>query len=140
MRQAFLIIPLVIGAFFLGKTLSNPSVCASCGIQVISSVNASEFKQRLSHKEVILLDIRTSEEFNQGHLASSINQDFYQTEKFKSYLQSLDKTKAYAIYCRTGNRSGDALKMMEDMGFSHVVNLDGGIQSWQNAGYSVVKK
>lgn len=97
------------------------------------------FAQKMQEKEVFLLDVRTVEEFADGHLEGAQQYDYYETESFKSMLNGLDKSKTYLIYCRSGSRSGNALEMMKGMGFSTVYNLDGGILAWRAAGLPVIR-
>lgn len=72
--------------------------------------------------ELVVLDVRTPSEFNVGHVKRSINLDFKSSE-FKKEVSKLDKNKEYKLYCRSGNRSGKALKIMQEMGFKHLENL-----------------
>lgn len=85
-----------------------------------------------------ILDVRTPDEFNEGHIEGALNLDFY-AASFKDDLDKLDKTKTYFVYCRSGNRSGQAMKMMETMGFKEVYNLSGGMVDWIAAGLPAVK-
>ena len=103
----------------------------------IKSVNANEFNDLLSSgNNLVVVDFRTPEEFSEGSIASAINIDF-NSFSFKSKLEKLEKEKEYLIYCRNGNRSGQALEIMKNMGFKNVTNLSGGILSWTNSGYSL---
>ena len=105
---------------------------------VASTVSAPEFKKVVDQKEGILLDVRTPEEFAEGHLPEAINID-YNAPGFKEELNKLDKTKTYEVYCRSGKRSGNATNLMVSEGFNKVINLDGGILAWQENGYEVQK-
>ena len=93
---------------------------------IFKNISAEEMKKIISEREVIILDIRTLEEFRQGHIEEAINIDFY-SKNFENDLDKLDKTKTYIIYCRSGNRSGTALKTMEKLKFVEVYNVIGGI-------------
>lgn len=83
-----------------------------------------------------LLDVRTPEEFDAGHLAGATNVDFYAAE-FTAQLDALDKEQPYFVYCRSGNRSAQTIEIMRDLGFSEVYELEGGILSWLGAGLPV---
>lgn len=85
-----------------------------------------------------LLDVRTPEEYEQGHLKDSTLMDFYAPD-FADKLGKLDKAAKYLVYCRSGNRSGKTLGMMEKLGFMKIQHIDGGIAAWTAAGYPVVK-
>ena len=67
----------------------------------------------------------------------SINIDFYAAD-FREQLDGLDKDTHYLVYCNSGNRSGQALPIFEDLGFAEVDNLSTGIAGWYNEGYEVV--
>ena len=86
----------------------------------------------------LLLDIRTDNEFAQGHLLGAQQIDFYQND-FSKALEKLDKDQPVFIYCRSGNRSGKAAQQMKAMGFSEVYNLEGGISAWSKRGKPIAK-
>lgn len=104
--------------------------------RIFESVSPSDFDSLLS-EDVVLLDIRTSQEFDSGHIEEAISIDFY-SSSFKSDIKSLDKTRTYLIYCRSGSRSSNALNMMEELGFKEVYDLRGGINKWKTSGFSVI--
>ena len=63
------------------------------------------FKNDTQLKNILLIDVRTSEEYKEGHIEGAINIDFYQENVFNSYFKKIDNTKPVYIYCRSGNRS-----------------------------------
>ncbi|MBI5745197.1 MAG: rhodanese-like domain-containing protein [Elusimicrobia bacterium] len=87
----------------------------------------------------VVIDIRRPEEYAAGHLsAASLQLDYYAPD-FKDQLAKLDKTVPYLIYCRSGHRSGLALAMMQELGFTQAHDIAGGITAWTAAGLPVVK-
>ena len=104
-----------------------------------SAVNlgAAEFQAKTQESGVVVLDVRTRGEFNEGHIANAINIDV-ESDTFLNEISSLDKTKSYAVYCRSGRRSADAVNKMNEAGFTKLFNLNAGIIDWQSAGYPVV--
>ena len=78
----------------------------------------------------VLLDVRTPEEMEEGYIPGTINIDFYLGQQFLDELEKLDKTKNYYVYCRSGNRSGQACALMNNMGIENAYNLEGGIIEW----------
>ena len=78
----------------------------------------------------VMLDVRTSEEFESKRIPRSINIDFYNPEIFMQEVGKLDKGKSYYIYCRTGVRSANSCHLMKDLGFTKTYNLIGGIVDW----------
>ncbi|NCO62998.1 MAG: rhodanese-like domain-containing protein [Flavobacteriales bacterium] len=78
----------------------------------------------------VILDVRTGDEVFQGKIPNSIHIDFYKGQAFIEELETLDKSKNYYVYCRSGNRSGQACKMMKQLGFQNAYNLIGGMLQW----------
>jgi rhodanese-related sulfurtransferase len=109
--------------------------CSSSSSAIDLSV--SEFSSKVTEAGIITLDVRTPGEFNEGHIEGAQLIDF-QSGNFESEIATLDKSKTYAVYCRSGNRSGQALKVMSDAGFSNLYNLNGGVIDWANAGLPLV--
>ena len=101
-------------------------------------ISADSLKVMLNNEHGILLDVRTPEEFAEGHLPGAINIDF-KNEGFSAALDTLDKTKQYEVYCRSGHRSGESTEMMSKKGFKKVYDLEGGILKWQEKGFETVK-
>jgi rhodanese-related sulfurtransferase len=97
---------------------------------VFRQVSAAEaHKLILEHKndpDFIVLDVRTPEEFAQGHLPEKtpMNLDFYAPD-FRERLAQLDREKTYLVYCRTGHRSGETVNFMKELGFRRVYDLQG---------------
>ncbi|MCP3997539.1 MAG: rhodanese-like domain-containing protein [bacterium] len=86
--------------------------------------------------DLVILDIRTPEEFGTGHIDGAINIDYYAAD-FEAQLSGLDLTVPYVMYCNSGNRSSNALPLMDSIGFEEVYELDGGIQAWYLAGNQI---
>ena len=86
----------------------------------------------------VLLDIRTEEEIEAEHIPGARSLDFY-SSTFEDDIEQLDRERTYLIYCRTGNRTGQAYRMMRNMGFEKVYDLDGGITEWTRLGYAVCR-
>jgi rhodanese-related sulfurtransferase len=109
--------------------------CSSGSSAIDQSV--SEFSSKVTEAGVITLDVRTLGEFNEGHIEGALLVDF-ESGNFENEIAALDKTKTYAVYCRSGSRSGQAVKVMSDAGFTSVYNLNGGVIDWANAGLPLV--
>lgn len=97
-----------------------------------AAVGVQVFEERVEQPDVVVLDVRTPEEFAAGHLPDAINIDVSAAD-FASRVAALDQSATYAVYCRSGNRSGVAVDHMVEAGFSDVQHLDGGIIAWQSA-------
>lgn len=132
---------------FLGLLLlilALASACAGSGTtsQIIKDVSPQEahglIQQNAGNADFVILDVRTPQEYAAGHIAGSVNLDFYRSD-FEAGLDKLDKTRVYLVYCRSGHRSGQAVDIMRKLGFAEVYNMDGGIVDWETAGLPTVK-
>jgi rhodanese-related sulfurtransferase len=93
------------------------------------------------HKDTpdfVILDVRTPEEYEAGHLENAINIDFY-SDDFEKELDALDRNKIYLEYCRSGGRSRSTLEKMKRLNFRGVYNMDGGFMTWRKKGYPFVR-
>jgi len=131
-----LIVPSVLVSGCIGQGVSNLET------QIIEDVNLEEafalMEDNRSNQNFVIIDVRTPEEYANGHIEKAINLDFY-SETFKDELDKLDRDKVYLIYCRSGNRSGQALNIMAELGFSEVYNMLGGMARWEEVGLPTVK-
>jgi rhodanese-related sulfurtransferase len=100
-------------------------------------MDVKDFSEKIAQAEVIILDVRTPEEFAEGYIEGAKNIDFYHAD-FESQITSLAKDVTYAIYCRSGKRSSQAMEIMQEFGFENLYNLEGGIIEWTNTGMPVV--
>ena len=97
---------------------------------VIQHVSVAEFRTIMdSLGEEVVVDVRTPAEIQKGKIPGAIGIDF-RNDNFRSSLQQLDRDKPYLVYCAGGVRSGQAVEIMEEMGFKRVYNLEGGYQDW----------
>lgn len=76
----------------------------------------------MGQTQSIILDVRTAEEFQETRVTGAKNLDWFQPN-FKDEIAKMDKTASYKLYCRSGNRSGQATQMMKSLGFKDVENL-----------------
>ena len=112
---------------------------AACGQQGYENADVNGFAEQMADPDVVLLDVRTAKEFDEGHLQNAINIDVTQdgfVEKAKSMLP-VDKT--IAVYCRSGRRSAHAASLLAKEGYKPV-NLKGGIIAWTKENQPVTKE
>jgi rhodanese-related sulfurtransferase len=95
-------------------------------------------EENKDNPDFVILDVRTSGEYEAGHLESAINIDFY-SDSFEKQLGALDRGKIYLQYCRIGGRSKSTLAVMKRLDFREVYNMDGGFMAWGKKGYPFVK-
>lgn len=109
----------------------------SCDFPV--NIKPEEARYFIESKNPVVIDIRTPEEHASGHIAPThLTLDYYAPD-FKEKLAALDKSAKYLLYCRSGRRTGAALLVMKDMGFSDAHDIAGGITAWAAAGLPVAK-
>jgi rhodanese-related sulfurtransferase len=121
--------------FFLLVSLTLGSVYAAP--EAAQNVNPEQASKLIAEKkDLVVLDVRTPEEFAGGHIAGAKNLDLY-AKDFAEQLKALDKSKEYLVHCAAGPRSNRVVKMMGD--FSKVYQLEGGMHAWQAAGQPVEK-
>lgn len=122
--------------FLLFTTLTSLFVQA----QTIKKLDPQGFEKKLNEsKGYILVDVRTSGEYAQGHLANAVLIDIY-SDDFKSRVSKLDKSKPVFVYCKAGSRSSSAVGVFTDLGFKEIYDLSGGINAWQRANKPITKK
>lgn len=97
-------------------------------------ISTEEFKEKRSETEGVIIDVRTKGEYEEGHLAETDHLYDLMNGDFQAQLDNLDKEKTYYLYCRTGNRSGQAARIMKNAGFENVYNV-GGFDDLADAGF-----
>ena len=101
------------------------------------TVTPDEFEQAISESDVQLVDVRTPEEYEQGHIVGAMNIDWKSDAFAHEATSMLDKSKTIAIYCRVGHRSHEAGNKLYKMGYTRIVELQGGLEAWKSAGKTV---
>lgn len=102
------------------------------------SVTAQEFEKQINSKKVVVVDVRSEKEYNEGHLKDAVLVTWDEVFKDRVIKANLDKKKTVAVYCRSGRRSKMAADALVGMGYK-VIELDKGIVDWQKAGFEIVK-
>lgn len=98
----------------------------------MADLTQEEWTKKLSEdSNAVILDVRTPEEIEEGIIKDAIHIDIYTGQEFVDALQKLDKSKNYYVYCRSGNRSGQACAIMNSLGFDNAYNLQGGVLEWE---------
>jgi phage shock protein E len=142
-RAVTLLVAAALAATGLSACSCDPAVSVSSGAVATSApvagaeLDAAGFAASLKRPGTTVVDVRTPAEFAEGHLPGAVNIDVSSPD-FASTVAQLDPTAAYAVYCRSGNRSAAAVAQMADLGFTGAFHLGGGIGAWQAAGGEVV--
>lgn len=110
-----------------------------CRIAFAGDITPAEANEKIStNKDIIILDVRTPAEYLEGHIDGSINIDF-RSDNFKTEASKLDKSKKYIIYCRTGIRSANAIKILNGMDIKNTDNMKGGVTAWVGKGLPITQ-
>ncbi|GIJ96169.1 rhodanese-like domain-containing protein [Capnocytophaga stomatis] len=110
---------------------------SSCGSGSSSKhISMDEYQPNSAN---ILVDIRTPEEFSEGHLENAVNVNFFDEDFVSNFEKEFDKNDTIYIHCKSGGRSTKAVQLLEDKGYTNLVHLDGGILRWLEAGKPVEK-
>jgi rhodanese-related sulfurtransferase len=132
-----LVVLMGIGLFNWQAQSWSSSVAPGSAGQTLKGVSPKEaldlIKKNSDNPNFVILDVRTSQEFQPERISGAKNIDFY-SNTFTEQLNQLDKNKIYLIYCLGGVRSGGTLGIMKDLGFKTVYDLQGGIASWKRNG------
>ncbi len=118
---------------------SSPATADAPGATLrIEHVDGPGAARLLARTNLTVLDLRTPAEYAAGHLDGARLID-YTSPRFVEELARLDREQTYLVHCASGRRSTAALETFRQLGFKHVIHLDGGLLAWQAAGNPVVK-
>ena len=104
------------------------------------TLTVKEFRKASRKKDAVILDVRTPEEFAEGHIKNAVNIDWKNPEEFKNKATQLPKDSPIYVYCRSGVRSEQASNWLRTNGFTEVKDLKEGIQAWKSSGKKVSKE
>jgi rhodanese-related sulfurtransferase len=101
----------------------------ACGIssEGYRNVSSEEAKQLIDNKDVVVLDVRTPEEYQEGHIPNAI---LIPLQELENKLNELDKKDHYLVVCRSGNRSAQASEVLTSNSFANIYNMTGGMNNW----------
>ena len=111
---------------------------AQDGKSGFTNITSDTLHKVMKESHTVLLDVRTPEEYKEGHIPGAINVN-YLDEKFENGVDTLNKNLVYQVYCLSGGRSALASEIMVKKGFKNVFNLEGGITDWKKKGLPVTK-
>lgn len=117
---------------FLALVVFSLVSCLKTKTDGVELLNSDKFEQKLDVENVQLVDVRTPEEFAEGHLPNAINVNVMD-DNFDAEMAKLDKEKSVMVYCKSGGRSAKAASKLKVQGFKNISDLDGGITSWKQA-------
>jgi rhodanese-related sulfurtransferase len=105
------------------------AILTACGIssEGYRNVSSEEAKELIDNKEVVVLDVRTPDEYQEGHIPNAI---LLPLQELENKLNDLDKEEPYLVVCRSGNRSAQASEILTSNDFTNIYNMTGGMNSW----------
>ena len=125
MKRKYVSVVAILALLFLAPVALHAQVNADD-----YAINWRKFNRQSHRSNAAILDVRTAEEYAQGHIPAARNIDVLKDD-FVQNISGLDKSKSYLVYCRSGKRSAKALQIMKENGFTHVKHLKGGFEAWK---------
>lgn len=104
----------------------------------VELIKPAQFEKQMEQDRGQVIDVRTPREYSGGYIANAVNMHLYDND-FEQRLDTLDKKKTVYVYCKVGGRSAEAVEIMQQKGFIHIVELEGGMDAWTEAGMPVKK-
>ena len=120
------------------KPATPASPAAVPAASKVKNVGPADFERLLAGTNVVVLDVRTPAEYAEGHLPKAVLVD-YKAPDFVEKVAKLDKSKTYLVHCAGGVRSAKACTKMEGLGLTNLINLEGGLGAWKEAGKPLTK-
>lgn len=104
----------------------------------VELIKPAVFEKEMAEHKGQIIDVRTPKEYNSGYIDGAVNMHVYDQD-FTKRLETLDKNKTVYVYCKAGGRSAEAVETLKLKGFVHIVELEGGMDAWNEAGKPVKK-
>ena len=114
----------------LSCLLAILGLTTACGQKNYEDADVWDFAELIEKYDVVVLDVRTADEFKEGHIEKALNIDVKQDDFIEKATATLPKDKIIAVYCRSGRRSANAANQLSSVGYQ-LVNLKGGIMAWK---------
>ncbi len=116
--------------FFVACAQSTTSEEQAVVTSLPLTMSANKFQEAIKKPGTQILDVRTAEEFQSGHIANALQANIINTKEFEDRVQHLDKNSVIYVYCQSGGRSASAQNILMQRGYK-VVNLEGGMSNWK---------
>lgn len=130
MKSKLLVSLFATALFFVACAQNNTDQQTAKASQQPLTISAVQFKAAIEQPGVQVLDVRTTGEFQSGHIQNAFQANWNDSKEFQERIQHLDKTKTVYVYCQAGARSAAAQNFLIEKGYN-VVNLEGGMSSWK---------
>ena len=116
--------------FILCILLALVGVSCQQSVNSITKVDKTFLKEEVLGKDVQLVDVRTPEEYEAGHIQGAVNYNIINSEAFLGQIKALDKDQPVYLYCKMGGRSDRAANLLKEQGFSKIFDYSGGYNDW----------
>lgn len=103
----------------------------------VKHVKSKEAAELIAKGDIVVLDVRSPDEFAEGHIDGAQNINLLDEATFKAKADRLDKSKTYLVHCEAGGRSTRSLETLKALGFEHLIHLDDGFGGWKKSGLPV---
>ncbi|MBB6176895.1 rhodanese-related sulfurtransferase [Anoxybacillus tengchongensis] len=103
-------------------------IVSGCAQDRYTNISVDEAAQMMQKEDVVVLDVRTEEEYASGHIPGAI---LLPLQQLPDRMNELNKNKTYIIVCRSGNRSAQASELLVKEGFTNIYNMTGGMNEWK---------
>jgi rhodanese-related sulfurtransferase len=124
----------IFAPLFLSAALFAPAFLLTASAQTAVDISVEEVAALVTeHADLLILDVRTSGEWDGGHMEDAAWIDFLEDD-FSTEASRIAKDRPLLIYCAAGGRSANAMKALARSGFTHLYNLEGVFYAWQDAG------
>lgn len=130
MKSKLLVSLFAMAFFFVACAQNKTDQQTAKASQQPLTISAVQFKAAIEQPGVQVLDVRTTGEFQSGHIQNAFQANWNDSKEFQERIQHLDKTKTVYVYCQAGARSAAAQNFLIEKGYN-VVNLEGGMSSWK---------
>ena len=129
-NQRYFVLIFLVGAIsvYMSQSLTQKSEYGDVTVERASDLMDSK-------PELVVLDVRTQEEYDDEHIEGAI---LIPVQELEERIDELSKDDELLVYCRTGNRSGSAVRILQGNGFQKIYHMSGGITAWKAAGYPTV--
>ena len=114
---------------FIAITVTSCNGQQKKGVELVPPAT---FEQQMAADKSQVIDVRTPKEYKSGYIAGAVNMHVYDAD-FTKRIDSLDKNKTVYVYCKAGGRSAEAVEQLKSKWFVHIVELDGGMDAWNEA-------
>lgn len=108
---------------------TSSSATSEASVSQYTNMDVAAFQKKIKKGKVVIMDVRTAEEFAAGHIDGAINFDV-KLPSFASHITKMNEDTEYMVYCKAGGRSVTACKIMSKAGLKNLYNLEGGFDAW----------